>query len=176
MAFDLPSPSSANFPNLVYEPKEADHWPKSLNPSDYAPERAVARAADAGAICVKAFVESGFGIFKWPYLHTDTLEKIQVVAKERKLALIVHANSVDSWQSALDAHADMVAHGLWVWPGDFGNSVPPPAASDEIAAASRRKMRVQLCNRQCKQWPESARWLIQRCLMIPGSPWRCRRR
>jgi imidazolonepropionase-like amidohydrolase len=143
MAFNVPPPSSPNFPNLVYEPKEADHWPKSLEPGDYTPERAVSRAADAGVICVKAFVESGFGIFKWPYLRTETLQKIKAVAKKRKLVLIVHANSVDSWQSALDAHADIIAHGLWVWPGDFENSRPPSAASDVIAAATRLKTWVQ---------------------------------
>jgi hypothetical protein len=86
MAFNVPPLSSPSFPNLIYEPKEADHWPKSLNPSDYTPERAVSRAADARAICVKAFVESGFGVFNWPYLHTETLQKIEAVAKERKLA------------------------------------------------------------------------------------------
>lgn len=143
MAFNVPPPSSPNFPNLVYEPKEADHWPKSLNPGDYTPERAVSRAADAGAIGVKAFVEPGFGMFNWPYLHTETLQKIRTVAKQRKLVLIVHANGVESWRSALDAHADIIAHGLWVWPGDFGNSAPPPAASNVIAAASRLKTRVQ---------------------------------
>ena len=143
MAFNVPPPSSPNFPNLVYEPKETDHWPKSLKPSDYTPEHAVSRAADAGAICVKAFVESGFGIFNWPYLHTETLQKVQAVAKERKLVLIVHANSVNSWQSALDVNADIIAHGLWIWPGDFGNSAPPPAATNVIAAAARRKTRVQ---------------------------------
>ena len=41
MAFDVPTPSAPNFPNLVYEPKEADHWPKSLKPSDYTPERRI---------------------------------------------------------------------------------------------------------------------------------------
>ena len=128
MAFDVPPPSSPNFPNLVYEPKEAEHWPKSLDPGDYTAERAVSRAADAGGICVKAFVESGFGMFNWPYLHTETLQKIQAAAKERKLVLMVHATSVDSWQSALDAHADIIAHGLWVWPGDFGNSVAAPGS------------------------------------------------
>src|SRR5580704_658827 len=120
MAFNVPLLSSQKFPNLVYEPKEAEHWPKSLDPADYTAERAVSRAADAGAICVKAFVESGFGVFNWPYLHTETLEKIQAAARERRLALIVHATSVDNWRSALDAHADVIAHGLWVWPGDFG--------------------------------------------------------
>lgn len=143
MALNVPALSSPNFPNLIYEPKEAGHWPKSLDRGDYTAERAVARAADAGAICVKAFVESGFGIFNWPYLHTENLQKIQAAARARKLVLMVHANSIDSWRSALDAHADIIAHGLWVWPGDFGNSVPPAAASDVIAAAARAGAHVQ---------------------------------
>ena len=143
MALNVPPLSSPNFPNLVYEPKEANHWPKSLDPAEYTAERAVSRAADAGAICVKAFVESGFGVFNWPYLHTETLQKIQAAAKARKLVLMVHANGVDSWRSALDAHADIIAHGLWVWPGDFGNSVPPPAASNVIAEAARSGTHVQ---------------------------------
>jgi imidazolonepropionase-like amidohydrolase len=143
MAFNVPPPSSPNFPNLVYESNEAEHWPKSLNPGDYTPERAVSRAADAGAICVKAFVESGFGTFHWPYLHTETLQKIQAATKERRLVLMAHATSVDSWRSAIDAHADIIAHGLWVWPGDFGNSVPPTAASNVIAAAAHSGTHVQ---------------------------------
>ncbi len=147
MAFHVPPPSSPNFPNLVYEPKEADHWPKTLDPADYTPERAVSRAAGAGAICVKAFVESGFGVFNWPYLHTETLQKIQAAAKARNLVLMVHANSISSWRSALDADADIIAHGLWVWPGvnsyDFGNPVPPPAASEVIAEAARSGTHVQ---------------------------------
>jgi imidazolonepropionase-like amidohydrolase len=143
MAFNVPPPSSPNFPNLVYEPKDTEHWPKALDPNDYTAERAVSRAANAGAICVKGFVESGFGTFNWPYLHTGTLQKIQAAARDRKLVLMVHATSVDSWRSALDAHADIIAHGLWVWPGDFGNSVPPPAASEVIAEAARSGTHVQ---------------------------------
>jgi imidazolonepropionase-like amidohydrolase len=143
MAFEPPPASSPDFPNLVYEPRDASHWPAALAPNDYTPERAVSRAADAGAICAKAFVESGFGVFHWPYLHTETLRRIAAAAKQHGLVLIVHANSVDSWQSALDAHAGIVAHGLWVWPGDLGNSTPPAAAHRVIAAASRLGTRVQ---------------------------------
>lgn len=143
MAFNVPPPASQHFPNLVYEPKEAEHWPKALDPSDYTAERAVSRSANAGAICVKAFVESGFGTFNWPYLHTGTLQKIQAAARERKLVFMVHATSVDSWRSALDAHAEIIAHGLWVWPGDFGNSVPPPVASEVVAEAARSGTHVQ---------------------------------
>jgi imidazolonepropionase-like amidohydrolase len=143
MAFKVPAPASQNVPNLIYEPKEAEHWPKALDPADYTAERAVARAADAGAICVKVFVESGFGMFNWPYLHTETLQKIRAAASKRKLVLIVHATSVDSWRSALDAHADIIAHGLWVWPGDVGNPTPPRAANIVIADAARAGTRVQ---------------------------------
>ena len=48
-AMNVPPVTSANFPNLVYETEEAEHWPKGLDPSDYSPERAVKRAADSGA-------------------------------------------------------------------------------------------------------------------------------
>jgi imidazolonepropionase-like amidohydrolase len=143
MAFKVPASLSEDFPNLVYEPKEAQHWPKSLNPADYTAERAVSRAADAGAICVKAFVESGFGTFNWPYLHTETLQKIRAAASEHKLVLMVHATSVDSWRSALDAHADIIAHGLWIWPGDVGDPAPSAAANSVIAAAARTGTHVQ---------------------------------
>src|SRR5205823_6230069 len=102
--------------------EEAEHWPKGLDPSDYSPERAVKRAADSGAICVKAFVESGFGIFHWPYLHTATLRQIRDAATARKLVLLVHATSVDSWRSAIDAKTDVIEHGLWIWPGDAAAS------------------------------------------------------
>lgn len=143
MAFKLPPTSSEDFPNLIYEPKEAQHWPKSLNPADYTAERAVSRVADDGAICVKVFVESGFGMFNWPFLHTETLEQIRIAASKRNLVLMVHANSIDSWRSALDAHADIIAHGLWIWPGNLADPMPPAAATIVIGAAARAGTRVQ---------------------------------
>jgi imidazolonepropionase-like amidohydrolase len=143
MAFKVPAPASQNFPNLVYEPKEAQTWPESLDPADYTPERAVSRATEAGARCVKVFVESGFGTFKWPYLHTETLQQIRAAASKRNFVLMVHANSVDSWRSALDAHADIIAHGLWIWPGNVADPVPPPAAQRIVSAAARAGTHVQ---------------------------------
>jgi imidazolonepropionase-like amidohydrolase len=142
-AFEVPSVSSPNFPNLVYESQESQRWPGFLNPADYTAERAVRRAADAGAVCVKAFVEPGFGMFNWPYLHTTTLRQIRTAAKSENLVLMVHATGVDSWRSAIDAHADVIAHGLWIWPGDRANSSLPKAASDVIADAARARVYVQ---------------------------------
>jgi len=142
-AFQVPSVSSPDFPNLVYDPQEAKSWPASLDLADYTPERAVEHAADAGAICVKAFVEPGFGIFHWPFLHTETLRQIHAAAAARKLILMVHATGVESWQEALDAHAEVIAHGLWVWPGNWADPAPPQAAQDVIAAAARAGVHVQ---------------------------------
>jgi imidazolonepropionase-like amidohydrolase len=142
-AFRVPPSPSPNFPNLVYEPDEARHWPDSLKPADYTPGRAVTRVADVGAVCVKAFVEPGFGIFNWPYLHTETLRKIRTAATAHKLILMVHATNVDSWRSAIDARADVIAHGLWIWPGDPANSIPPPAARSVIAEVARAHVHVQ---------------------------------
>ena len=113
-----------------------------MKPSDYTPN-AQYQAADAGGICVKALVESGFGVFNWPYLHAGTLKKVQALAKERKWVLIVHANSVDSWQSALDAHADIIAHGLCVLVEYLETPRRPRQQANAIAAASRLKTRVQ---------------------------------
>lgn len=142
-AFEVPPVTSPNFPNLVYESEEAKHWPGSLIPADYTPERAVARAADAGAVCVKAFVEPGFGMFDWPYLHTGTLRQIRSAATAHNLVLMVHATGVESWQSAIDARADVIAHGLWIWPGDPASSSVPSAASKVITEAARAGVHVQ---------------------------------
>ena len=92
---------------------------------------------------MKVFVESGFGRFNWPYVHTETLQKIRAAASKRKLVLMVHATSVDSWRSAVDAHADIIAHGLWVWPGDVGNPTPPVAGRRRH---SRRGARRHACS------------------------------
>src|SRR5439155_21689034 len=88
-------------------------------------------------------VESGFGMFDWPYLHTATLRRIRAAAAARKLVLMVHATSADSWRAALDAHADVIAHGLWIWPGSPVDSIPPEAARSVIAAAAAARVRVQ---------------------------------
>lgn len=142
-AFQVPPAASPAFRNLVYEPQEAKSWPESLNPADYTPERAVTRSADAGAICVKAFVETGFGLFHWPYLHEGTLREIRRAAITRHMVLMVHANARDSWTDAVDAQADVIAHGLWIWPGDITSAAPPKEVRDAIASVAREHIRVQ---------------------------------
>jgi imidazolonepropionase-like amidohydrolase len=56
---------------------------------------------------------------------------------------MVHANGADSWRIALDAHADVLAHGLWQWHGDASSSAPSEAARDLVATAARQHVHVQ---------------------------------
>lgn len=107
------------FPNLVYEADYADSWPAELDAADYTAEAAVARVANTGAICLKAFVESGFaGIFNWPVPSIDTLQALAKAARQQGLTFIVHANSAKDWQRAISGGAEIIAHGLWHWGDD----------------------------------------------------------
>ncbi len=130
--------------NLVYDKALAKDWPANLDPKEFTPELAVERAAADGAICVKTFVEPGFGgVFHWPVPSADTLAEIRAEAKKRGLVLVVHATGVEGWRAAMDAHADVIAHGLWHWPGDRKETAPTQEAQDVVHAAARAGIYVQ---------------------------------
>jgi imidazolonepropionase-like amidohydrolase len=138
-----PTATTRDFSHLVHEPAQAAHWPATLNPMDHTPSRVVERVATAGGICVKTFVESGFGVFDWPTPRAETLDALRVETSRRGLILIVHATSADSWRAAINARADVVAHGLWHWQGNRQDTVPPEQVRTVISAAAQAGVRVQ---------------------------------
>jgi len=130
--------------NLVYDKAHEKEWPANLDPQDFTPERAVERAAATGAICVKTFVEPGFGgVFHWPVPSAETLAAMRAAVKKRGMIFVVHANGVEGWQAALNAHTDVIAHGLWHWPGDRQSIVPGDEAKRIVSAAARAQIGVQ---------------------------------
>ena len=103
------------------------------------PKRAVDRVVEAGGICVKTFVEPGFGgAAHWPVPSAQTLAALRAETRRRGLTFVIHANAVEAWQAAIAAHADVIAHGLWHWPGESMN-----AACAVIGEAARAGIRVQ---------------------------------
>lgn len=144
MALKAPKDTaSANANNIVYEPDGQD-WPANLNPRDYSPARAVGRAQDSGAICLKTFIEAGFGgAAHWPTPKPETLAALRDEAKKHRLVFVVHANALESWRAAIEAHADVIAHGLWHWPGDHLSVNPPISVHDVIRAAAKGHIAVQ---------------------------------
>lgn len=136
--------AAANRINIVYQSSQAKDWPAALDPRDYTPARAVDRVVAAGGICLKTFVEPGFGgVFHWPVPTAETLDALRAETRRRGLVFVIHANAVESWQAALGAHADVIAHGLWHWPGDRMGTTPPTEARDVIEAAARAGVWVQ---------------------------------
>jgi len=136
--------AAANAANLIYEAAQAKDWPAYLDPREYTPARAVDRVVAAGGVCVKAFVEPGFGgVYHWPVPSAETLSALRVETRRRGLVFIIHANAVEAWRPAIDAHADVIAHGLWHWPGDRMGTTPPREAQDVIQAAARAGIHVQ---------------------------------
>jgi imidazolonepropionase-like amidohydrolase len=130
--------------NLVHQPGRQGAWPPTLDPADYTPARAVDRVVAAGGICVKTFVEPGFGgVFDWPVPGPDTLASLRAEAHRRGLVLVVHANAVQAWRAAIDGGADVIAHGLWHWQGERMSAAPPPEAAGVIEAAARAGIGVQ---------------------------------
>jgi len=130
--------------NLLHEPAQAERWPASLDPRDHTPARTVDRVLAAGGICLKVFVEPGFGgAFHWPVPRPETLAALRDEAHRRGLVFVVHANATDSWRAALEARADVIAHGLWHWPGNAMDPAPPAPAVQAIAAAAQARIAVQ---------------------------------
>jgi imidazolonepropionase-like amidohydrolase len=104
------------FPNFLWDPRQRDSIPSRFRPEDHTPKATVARVAADGGICVKTFEERGFGPAK--NLPTPTLEMIRDVVRDshsRGLPVLIHANSLSAWQFAVQARADVIAHGMWNW-------------------------------------------------------------
>jgi imidazolonepropionase-like amidohydrolase len=143
-AMRLPSDARTdNFGHLVHEVDQSAQWPRTLEPNDHTPEQVVQRVAEAGGKCVKAFSESGFSLFAWPVPRPETLDSLRAEAARRGMTFVMHATGLDGWRAALDAHADVIAHGLWHWPGDRADTRPPDVVRAIIGEAARGGVRVQ---------------------------------
>lgn len=137
-------PVKQMFPSLVFEPEQAERWPEALDPLRYTPELAVRRVVEAAAVCVKTYVEPGFGgAFDWPVPSLATLRALKAAASASGLPFVVHATDTTGWRRALEAGADVLAHGLWHWPGDPRSSEPTAEVLALVAEAGRRGVAVQ---------------------------------
>jgi len=115
-----------------------------VDEKEHTPKLAVDRVVEAGGVCVKTFVEPGFGgAANWPVPSAATLDALRDEAHKHGLVFIIHANSVDAWRAAIAAHADVIAHGLWHWPGSWDDATPPQSARDVIRAAAKAQVSVQ---------------------------------
>ena len=118
-------PNPGGYPEVEFAEETRDAMPYSIEKGT--PESVVERIANDGAICVKLFVEDGFGdSTTWPLLDETTVDRILKAARMRDLLVYVHANAIDMYRVALDYSPDVMGHGLWNWQWPTGE---PPVES-----------------------------------------------
>jgi imidazolonepropionase-like amidohydrolase len=96
---------------FLYDPRQADRIPASINPAAHTPAAVVKRVVSDGGVCVKAHYEPG-GPASGP-LPTPTLDMFKALvsaAQSTRTPVVIHANVKAGHRMAVDAGADVVTH------------------------------------------------------------------
>lgn len=133
-------------PNYIYEPANAaEHpLPKGADAVRHTPEVVIDQIAASGAPCVKIFIEDGFGgASGWPIMSKETLQRVRAATRKRGLILVAHANAIDMQRIAVEAHVDVIAHGLWNWNEYSTDQGVPPAIAAHLRDIHSNKIGYQ---------------------------------
>lgn len=104
------------FSYFVIDDQLATPLPEHINPQEHTPERVVERIFQDGAICIKLFIEDGFGSAShWPLIRKELSIRLIKAAREKGMIVMAHANAIDMQEHALSLDIDVIAHGLWNW-------------------------------------------------------------
>ena len=134
------------FNDYIFELANArDHpLPAGVNAAEHTPEAVVNRIAASGALCVKVFLEDGFGDrTDWPMMSADTLQRVRTAAKKHGLLLAAHANALDMQRMAVAGNVDIIMHGLWNWNALEGERGMPAAIVDHLRTIRDKKIGYQ---------------------------------
>ena len=123
------------YPYMLVQSGEESKVPNGIDPATRTPRAVVARMKADGAICVKAFAENGFGPrTDVPMIQLKTARELVRAAHAAGLPVFMHANAADMQAFALEAGADVIAHGMWHW--EVPPPVPPPAVAPAVGTVS----------------------------------------
>src|SRR5690606_28152733 len=110
-------PEAARFDLLPYfldDDRQPDRIPRHIDSTEHTPERVIARMRDEGAICAKTYHETGFGAQRdLPTPELDTIRRLLAAARTVGMPVLIHANSLNAQQFALESGVPIIAHGLW---------------------------------------------------------------
>jgi imidazolonepropionase-like amidohydrolase len=116
MSFAPPALRFQLFPNFLYDPAQSASIPAEYKAQDHTPAATVAADKRAGAICVKTYFEHGFGKDRnLPVITPAMASAVRNAATANGLVLMMHANSFEAQQFAVNADVDVIAHGMWNW-------------------------------------------------------------
>jgi imidazolonepropionase-like amidohydrolase len=104
------------FPYMIVQRGEETSAPEGVDPATHTPEAVIKRMKADGAVCVKTFYERGFGeVDELPVPRLDTILALVKAAHAAHMPVFIHANGTDAQEFAVQAGADIIAHGLWHW-------------------------------------------------------------
>ena len=116
MSFAPPALRFQLFPNFLYDPAQSANIPAEYKTQDHTPAAAVAADKRVGAICVKTYFEHGFGKDRnLPVITPAMASEVRNAATANGLVMMMHANSFEAQQFAVNADVDVIAHGMWNW-------------------------------------------------------------
>jgi imidazolonepropionase-like amidohydrolase len=104
------------FPYMIVQRGEEASAPVGVDPAMHTTEAVITRMKADGALCVKTFYERGFGeVDEMPAPRLDTIRALVKAAHVVHMPVFIHANGTDAQEFAVQAGADIIAHGLWHW-------------------------------------------------------------
>jgi imidazolonepropionase-like amidohydrolase len=127
------------FSNFLWDERRAGDIPAGFSAAEHTPAAAVARVAQSGGVCVKAFWESGFGADrgKLPVPTEAMMREVLAEARRHHLPLLLHANSLSAHRFAAAIPVDAVVHGLWNW--EDAESAGPELPEPIVAAITAER-------------------------------------
>jgi imidazolonepropionase-like amidohydrolase len=144
MSFAPPALRFQLFPNFLYDPAQSDSIPAEYRRQDHTPAAAVDADKRAGAICVKTYFEHGFGKDRnLPVITPAMAAGIRNAATQNGLVMMMHANSFEAQQFAVDAGVDVIAHGMWNWGALDAQPELPPEIKTLLDRIVQKRMGYQ---------------------------------
>jgi len=131
MSFAPPAVRFRLFPNWLLDPQRTSDVPAGYDAAKHSPAATVKTVKKSGGICVKTYFERGFGADRnLPVITPDLISQVRRAASQDGLILMMHANTFEAQKFAVDAHVDVIAHGMWNW-GELGSKpdLPPEIKS-----------------------------------------------
>jgi imidazolonepropionase-like amidohydrolase len=139
MALDVPAGQlDQEYPGYL-----VDHFAKGLSEDEidtaHTPEAVVNTVLQAGGRCVKIYYEEALW---WPGKRPDfSLPSVAIIrelvafAHAKGLPVLLHATTPNGHRFGLEVGVDILAHGMWEWPGQPFDAPVPNAEYLEIAEA-----------------------------------------
>lgn len=140
MALELEGdPIEQVYPGYLIDHYGSGRIPPGADPKMHTPQAVVDHVRTQGGRCIKIYYEEalwwpgGAPEFRLP--SVDIVRDVVKAAHAAQMPVILHATTPNGHRLALEAGVDVLAHGMWEWPGQAFDA-PEPIA--EYAAIARQ--------------------------------------